>query len=143
MNIFVFKKKTLQPPGHIDAAAEYFAKKLGIINTKTELYITLKSGNMLDTGRATCIDDGMYGVDIFIPLSQEELYRTLAHEMVHVKQMIRNEFDPLISQGPSGEPVFLWHRQPYPVTTECGPWEVEAYQRETQLYTDWLKHFSL
>jgi len=65
-----------------------------------------------------------------------DLLKTLAHEMVHVKQIARAELIELIRT-----PYFRFHKEYYPKTTDYfdKPWEIEAHGREEGLVVRWLE----
>ena len=60
-------------------------------------------------------------------LSEEELLITLAHELVHARQFIRKQ------QTNEGR-IHYWKG----VATDNEEWEVEAYELEQNLYSDYL-----
>jgi hypothetical protein len=78
--------------------------------------------------------------------SDEDMIKTLAHEMVHVKQYIRNELSKQFRLTRKGIGIGskwmgeFWdpkkHEDPY---WDC-PWEIEAYGREVGLYHKWIAY---
>jgi hypothetical protein len=77
----------------------------------------------------------------------EDVIKTLAHEMVHVKQHAKNELSKQIrvTKGKSFQLASIWKGKPWlPKRKEDlywdAPWEIEAYGREVGLYYKWLQH---
>lgn len=70
-------------------------------------------------------------------MTKEQQLITLAHEMVHVKQYARGELKSLVARRES-----IWHGN-YITEEEYDydntPWEIEAYQKERELYLNYMK----
>jgi len=66
-----------------------------------------------------------------------DLLKTAAHEMVHVKQIARNELRELVRS-----PYFRFHKDYYHKNTDYfdKPWEIEAHGREEGLVVRWLEN---
>jgi len=66
-----------------------------------------------------------------------DLLKTAAHEMVHVKQIARNELRELVRS-----PYFRFHKNYYHKSTDYfdKPWEIEAHGREEGLVVRWLEN---
>ena len=64
--------------------------------------------------------------------SKTQLIKTICHEMVHVKQGIKNE----LTYKNNNKYCRLWKGIEY--TNEC-PWEVEAYQLEDKLFNAYME----
>lgn len=64
-----------------------------------------------------------------------ELLKTVAHEMIHVKQISRQELKELVRT-----PYFRFHNKYYPKTISYfdRPWEIEALGRQEGLVVQWL-----
>jgi hypothetical protein len=69
-------------------------------------------------------------------IDEVNLLKTVAHEMVHVKQIARNELKELICS-----PYFRFHKDYYHKNTDYfdKPWEIEAHGREEGLVIRWLE----
>lgn len=69
-------------------------------------------------------------------IDEVDLLKTVAHEMVHVKQIARNELKELIRT-----PYYRFHKEYYPKTIDYfdKPWEIEAHGREEGLVVRWLE----
>lgn len=67
-------------------------------------------------------------------IDEVDLLKTVAHEMVHVKQIARNELKEL-----ERTPYFRFHKNYYPKTIDYfdKPWEIEAHGREEGLIVRW------
>lgn len=75
------------------------------------------------------------------------IFKTLAHEMVHVKQYAKNELGKefTVTKGGGFKLLTNWMGEPWkPKSKEDGyfdsPWEIEAYGREVGLYKRWVDH---
>jgi len=69
-------------------------------------------------------------------IDEIDLLKTVAHEMVHVKQIARNELKELVRS-----PYFRFHKEYYHKDTDYfdKPWEIEAHGREEGLVVRWLE----
>ena len=79
-----------------------------------------------------------FEVDIEADLGHIYLLRTLAHELVHVKQYARKELVDMCSGN-----YQMWNRVMYNeniVGYKNLPWEKEASEREKVLYNLWREH---
>jgi hypothetical protein len=73
-------------------------------------------------------------------LGKKNLLTTLAHEMVHVKQMVKKE----LRHNKNGD--LYWKKTLYENhenTLLDSPWELEAYDLEEQLYESYIKEGGL
>jgi len=67
-------------------------------------------------------------------LSEKEKLRTIAHEMVHVKQFLYNELN---------EEMSLWKGKPtrlYKVPYDSQPWEKEAWSLGDKLFEEYYEY---
>lgn len=80
-----------------------------------------------------------------------DLFKVLAHEMVHVKQYVKNElatgWHPCATTQVL-RPQYLWRNSEWAADTNHQsyfdlPWEEEAYRLEDELYHAWLNHKNL
>jgi len=79
-----------------------------------------------------------FEVDIEADLGHIYLLRTLAHELVHVKQYARKELVDMCSGN-----YQMWNKVMYNeniVGYRNLPWEKEAIGREKELFKLWLEH---
>jgi hypothetical protein len=80
-------------------------------------------------------------IEIATKLSQEERLRTLAHEMVHLRQYRKNQLQFKKNQ-------MHWKGQAYIVENEyemytSAPWELEAYEMEEVLYNNFITQYNM
>lgn len=79
----------------------------------------------------------------------ESIFKTLAHEMVHVKQYAKGELGKDLAVTKGGFQVRTrWMGSPWkPKSKEDGyfdsPWEIEAYGREVGLYKRWVERYGV
>lgn len=82
-----------------------------------------------------------------MPDADDNPFRTLAHEMVHIKQYARGELQDrsaLNKKGKLEENIF-WMGEKWKKTKReywlqyDSPWEIEAYGREIGLYLKWTQ----
>jgi hypothetical protein len=81
-----------------------------------------------------------FEVEIEADLGPVYLLRTLAHELVHVKQYARKELVDMCSGN-----YQMWNKVMYNenlVGYKNLPWEKEAIEREKELYKLWAEHKS-
>lgn len=76
-------------------------------------------------------DEDTYEIVLNSSLSEQEFIRTLFHELVHVKQMVNEEYNPEES---------TWFGVVYTCDYENLPWEKEAYVLEEEMYNGY--HFT-
>jgi hypothetical protein len=118
----------------IKGFAEYFAKQLNIQNSRYNLLIcsdpTLRKDHQVN-GFCNKLTDDTVAVMLYSRLDTTQLMTTLAHEMVHVKQIVKGQYKTKLTR--SGKTIYYWMgkkvNKPY---LEC-PWEIEAYSRESLL----------
>lgn len=84
-------------------------------------------------------------ISIHVPkkVSLRYIIRTLAHEMVHVKQFVRNE---LIDLASTDYNVSVFKNKRYNINKVSyfdQPWEIEAYGREYGLTREYLEKMNL
>lgn len=124
--------------------AEYVGYKLmgNRLAPKIELRIVLNKDLMNSEGvHGYCMpmDDEVRPKEFEIELDYsggiDDLLVTLCHEMVHVKQYARDELRELVFKKChrfNGE--YIPHDVPY----DSLPWEIEAEERQRELYLEWF-----
>ena len=132
----------------LEEAARFFAAQLMHARTVQKLEIDLEVVRTLDvTGECISEDEHKNPRYFTIRLKQqpnEEMIRTLGHEMGHVKQYAKNELSKQLRLARGGIRIgSKWHGEFWdPKSKEDGywdaPWEVEAYGREVGLYHKWF-----
>lgn len=107
---------------YIESITLYVLKKLLPRVKKYDIEIRLCK---LKDANGYCLeaDNREFEIEINKTLGQREMLQTLAHELVHVKQYIRKEFDP------AEEKMDYWDR----------PTEIEAHGRECGLFIRWAE----
>lgn len=102
----------------------------GINHPVRVVLVATDSGNQ---GSTTQLSDGRIFVWICAG-SDEQIIRTIIHEMTHVKQLIDGRL--LVTD----EDEVFWRKEKYEFDFDCGydyahaPWEVEAFKAEDSLY---------
>ena len=122
------------------SALEYFATQLLTPQLKKHIIINLKFIRKLPVCGFTEVDGhNTKGVprefilEILHGMSEKQTLKTIAHEMVHVKQYAYGEIDERGTRWLSRK---LDHDS---VPYHKRPWEKEAYQMEERLYQKWLQ----
>ena len=138
----------------LEEAARFFAAQLLHPRTVQKLEIDLEIVRTLDvTGECISEDDHKNPRYFTIRLKRQpldEMIKTLAHEMVHVKQYAKNELGKELALARGGKGLRIvtrWQGEFWtPSKKEDGywdaPWEIEAYGREVGLNHKWVQHDS-
>lgn len=130
---FVIETRSKQRRQLIESFGRKYAKFLNIDTKPATVYITLRK----DVGREHQSDGLTLGFDndIFIYLQSTnnvcEMLRTLAHEMVHAKQLIRGQ---LKNKTTRGKVDTYWCGRKNNKNYLEQPWEVEAFMKEALLF---------
>lgn len=152
MEVYISKRHKASVRRELTEACKLYASLLMDPRTVRNLNITIRVVEHYDTmGECLCEDDIRYPKYFTITLRQkqgdDDIIKTLAHEMVHVKQYARRELVSgiLIAAKGGFKVASKWHGDIWkPKSKECGyydsPWEIEAYGREVGLYIRWVKH---
>lgn len=134
----------------LEEAARFFASQLLHTRTVDKIELDLEIENKLDVeGECISEDDHKNPRYFTIRLRKQplnEMIRTLAHEMVHVKQYAKNELGKELSLARGGKGLRIvtrWQGEFWtPGTKEDeywdAPWEIEAYGREVGLHHKWV-----
>jgi hypothetical protein len=126
------------PKKHLKAL-DFFASKLITHQKRKHIEITVKYRKVIDELGTVYVDDyNVLGMPISFVIevrqtdSEEEKLKTLAHEMVHVRQYIRGELN---------EEMSVWRGRkvdsdeiPYAEQ----PWEIEAESIAHKLYDEYI-----
>jgi len=110
---------------------------------KVDVFLRLRK--MKDKGVTECAVVScplLYDIKLHAWLPRPVLLRTLAHEMVHVKQYIMGEMTAL-SSDKNGIGRVQWKSRvvdEYDINYRSLPWEKEAYRMERPLYRSYCKH---
>lgn len=104
-------------------------------------------------GECICEDDSknprIFTINLRNKRGDEPIFRTLAHEMVHLKQYAKRELGNEIMLTTRGgvKIVTKWKGQIWKSKSkECpywdSPWEIESYGREVGLFWRWTDYMS-
>lgn len=130
---------------YVERAALFYAKQL-IPNTRirnncfTQIRFDAKIGNYGSCGAEgynTRNEPREFLIEIHPGIGAYNILSTLAHEMVHVKQLIEGETNDDLSiwkgKRVNSDALDYWHH----------PWEIDAHGRETGLLTKFVIEESL
>lgn len=95
--------------------------------SKCEVFIEIKK---LKDVHGYCFEiaDREYEIEIDRRLKGDDLLTTVFHEMIHVRQGVRNEYDD------SGLATYKTHEEYLKL-----PWEIEAYELQEIMLLEWNK----
>ena len=126
--------------GLIEVLANFYAQELKIKNSKYKLTIyTVSKLEKRDGMRGVIglIAPGHLCMAIDSRLGIDQLFRTVAHEMVHAKQWARGQVKQYKKRN--GELALTWMNRKYNCEYYNRPWEIEAYSRESVLANKIIK----
>lgn len=137
----------------LDRAARFFASQLLHPRTIANIELDIDVLSRLDVDGECVDEDGTRNPRYFtINLrrqSLDEMIKTLAHEMVHLKQHAKNELRSgfMVASRGGLSMSSKWKGEIWkPGRNEDGywdaPWEIEAYGREVGLYHKWVAFIS-
>lgn len=132
----------------LEEAAEFYAGLLMHGNLCNNLAVDINIDPSLDTQAYCTHDDGLrfFTVDIRGRIGDDDVFKSLAHEMVHVKQYATKELsDTIVVHRGRVVDTAKWKGVEYKFKAKedpyfDSPWEIEAYGREVGLYRRWLEH---
>lgn len=143
---------TKQQTKELTEAAHFFAKKLMDPRMVRNIVLDIERTKTSDV-EGECVDeDGTknprwFTVNLRGNPGDDDLIKTLAHEMVHVKQHAKNELQcGVVVPGKGGLAVHskwmgkIWKPGRREDHYYDSPWEIEAYGREVGLYQKWIEH---
>lgn len=118
----------------IDYCVKYFTKTLKLRNSRYQLEVH----SIYDLrGKEKCngqvYQNGVKSICMQLDnrLSLAKLLITIAHEMVHVKQIAKGQYRGKLAGN--GKVLSCWRGVPVKAAYYERPWEVEAYKRQTIL----------
>jgi len=117
----------------LEAATLFFAQELKLKNSSYELVVMTQKGLVKSqniNGLATKLHDKLLGVVIDSNLNIEKSISTLAHEMVHVKQMATGKLQHKTIRG---KEVAFWNGKKVKADYLDRPWEQQAWSQEVLL----------
>lgn len=125
----------------VEQAAAYMVGRLlsKRISDKLIINISFKSKKKTKQflGLTECLDDTYHPREFLLTIRKElkrkKMLSTLAHEIVHVKQFAKNEFNPAFTK---------WKKQFIDETVDYfeQPFEIEAFGREPGLVAHYLAY---
>ena len=118
----------------IENCARFYAKKLNLDNSRYRLsvrstYNLVKNKNCNGEVYQTSNRSIYMALDSRLPLPQ--LLLTLAHEMVHVKQIAKGQYKGRLARN--GRLLACWMGKAVRTEYLKRPWEVEAFSRQSKL----------
>ena len=125
----------------IENAASFYAKQLNL--GKSRFKLTIRSLHNLGKNRGSKgevfqYDDRAIYMVLDSRLSWTQMLLTLAHEMVHVKQIARGQYTGKIARN--GKLLSCWCGKAVRAKYENRPWEVEAFGRQVKLVEMLVEH---
>ena len=112
-------------------------RQLGLTNSHSAVCVMIDDG--FGDNEGTTVNIGVEGIDCYLvvikpqnlrgdrfTIGHKELAITLAHEMVHVKQMAKGQ----LKLGPRGSQIWMGKRYPAKTPYLDRPWEIEAFSRQ-------------
>lgn len=129
----------------IRKAVEFYANYLMHKNKTKRLNIEVEVDKSFDYNGSCISEEDSKSPDYFtIQLKdsdEDSMFRTLAHEMVHLKQYARGELTKDLVYRTKQDDVYiktLWNGKPYKFKSHeseyyDSPWEIEAFGREEHL----------
>lgn len=135
-------------------AAELFANLLMDPRIVRSLVIDIEHSPKSDV-QGECIDEDDFRNPRWFTIhlrgieKDDDIIKTLAHEMVHVKQYAKNELHSGIMVPAKGGLKMhskwmgkVWKAKRKEDSYYDSPWEIEAYGREVGLYARWIERNS-
>jgi len=127
----------------IEKSARFYAKKLNVLKSNYKVLIytdsTLKEEEGAN-GFAMRMGPNVLHIALYSRLPFGQLLRTLAHEMVHIKQFVRGHYRTEPSRN--GKLKRFWLGNHVIAKYEKQPWEVEAYKKQDMLLCDLIDTLS-
>ena len=128
------------------------AAVLDIFNSLTEITVDVVEKCDSDAGGYCMGDIDEISIEVAThvqgePLSEETIYKNIAHEMIHAEQIISGRLEDLgLQLVASGDDqsivkVSIWDGETYTNTKyDDQPWEIDAYAREEEVMKEALKY---
>lgn len=118
----------------IEACAKFYAKALNITNSRFSLTIrSLYNLRERKGSRGEVFQSEPRGIYMVLDsrLTMSQLLMTLAHEMVHVKQIARGQYKG--KRARNGRLMACWMGAVVSTEYMKRPWEIEAFARQGEL----------
>lgn len=126
----------------MEYCATFYTQQLNLQRSRAKLIITTISKLRKNHGCLGCAYmevPGEITVLLDSKLGFNNLIFTLAHEMVHVKQLAFGQLREVKNRR--GKPTRMWRGKPTKTHALHSPWEREAYRRENDLVKLMWEHF--
>jgi hypothetical protein len=116
----------------IEGCIKLFIRELKLEKSKTTLFVFSKKDFEKETGAAGMVypyAEGLITMDLDSRLPLDKLIHTLAHEMVHVRQIAKGQL------AYEGKKIFWLGKRVYPkrMSYYDHPWEIDAWRNEKVL----------
>ena len=116
----------------IEGCITLFIKELKLEKSKSTLFVFSKKNFEKETGAAGMVypyAEGLITMDLDSRLGMDKLIHTLAHEMVHVRQIAKGQLSY------KGKKIFWKGQRVYPkrMSYYNHPWEIDAWRNEKSL----------
>jgi hypothetical protein len=116
----------------IEGCINLFIRELKLEKSKSTLFVFSKTNFEKETGAAGMVypyAEGLITMDLDSRLNMDKLIQTLAHEMVHVKQIAKGQLSY------EGKKIFWKGERYYPrrMSYYDHPWEIDAWRNEKVL----------
>ena len=128
-------------------ACHFYLQKLGVSKRKLNnvRLILIVADMKYDQG--SCVNTNRpktYEITIHNKLDKRSKFKTLAHEIVHLKQWLTGEMKDHIKSEDITKTYWkgkLWKNSGDELDDYYdSPWEIEAYGKEEGLYARWMEH---
>lgn len=129
MDFFV-RTRSKQTKDFIERIVPSMIKQLGLRRSKKLLFIKIARSGLEDNDGLTSYISHLGAIVILLkPQSLERLGVTLAHEMVHVKQLANGRLKSING-------VNYWNGKRYSSRTKYlnQPWEIEAFSKQELIF---------
>ncbi len=127
---FAVQSRSKRTKEFIEGILPSMIKQLGLKRSKKLLFIKIVRNNLDDNDGLTSHIKHLGAIVILLkPQNLERLGVTLAHEMVHVKQMAKGTLKTI-------KGVNYWNGKRYSNRTKYlnQPWEIEAFSKQELLF---------
>lgn len=152
MQIELNSKLSENTNNKIIRAANFYANILMDPRMVRKVFLDIEVGKKFHMMGEAIDEDGVKNPRFFtIKLrnakGDDNIFQTLAHEMVHIKQMCRNELitGVMVAKGNTVSAACRWKDELWKPTRKehkyfDAPWEIEAFGREVGMYQRWMAH---
>jgi hypothetical protein len=128
-------------PEFLEKTAKFYAKELNIHKSKYTICIVTDKSIIEDGNNGLCAKTGDKEITIglYSRLGVAKMMTTLAHEMVHAKQLARGQLKAEIKRGKA---VHHWLGKKMNLDYLDRPWEREAFMRQSTLVENLIEYVS-